>query len=751
MARITEDTLEAINTAPQMLNILQNEFGKDKTGRGFICPSCGNGNGATGDGVTRKQGHKGFNCFACGTARTPLNWLKEYSPRYKGMDWQGVYSDMAEQTGVIIQYEQEPPTKRNPAYKQEAPEPQTIPDDSKQAHFEEYYARCCINRDLAFNYLGTRGISRETIENNKFYIGYDERKKSVVIAASISCYILRATGEYIAGETGRKKRLGTGAKADTWNFKALENTPKDKPIFVVEGAIDALSIIEVGGHAIALQSTAFINKFMSHIDDKNRPQNTFILALDNDKAGKKANEELADRLNEKGLNCFIYSYLSGQYKDPNERLIHDREGLEKEVNRTAEEWTKLALYNQSNAGFLDDILGGYKEPKSKYPTGFSNLDKHLDGGLYAGVYFIGAISSLGKTTFILQMADSIAKAGNHVLYFSLEMSRSELIAKSLSRLTAGGEKLTTRQILSKYHELRDTQRAAIENAVEEYRDIAGNLFVYAKVGDIGIDDIESHVRIHIEKTNTAPIVFIDYLQIMKPLPNVELKTEKQQTDEAVKRLKLLAEKYNIPIVAISSFNRANYTDPVNMASYKESGAIEYSSDCLIGLQPEYMNYKKGDNGKWETDSERKKRLYESQKLANAAIKQGKPLLVECKILKNRNGIKGNCYFDMYPGQNRYEPIHFSTDAEMDSLLEKRAIQARQESPEVQAANDVFDSNWTKGGKAAKPTPQDLNKKTVKDKQGKSWTGRRKGNYIIMESANGEIMKAAEWIKQNYNE
>ncbi len=59
----------------------------------------------------------------------------------------------------------------------------------------------------------------------------------------------------------------------------------------------------------------------------------------------------------------------------------------------------------------------------------------LDGGLYEGIYICGAISSLGKTTFITQIADQIAADGRDVLIFSLEMARSEIIAKSISRLT----------------------------------------------------------------------------------------------------------------------------------------------------------------------------------------------------------------------------------------------------------------------------------------------------------------------------
>ena len=101
--------------------------------------------------------------------------------------------------------------------------------------------------------------------------------------------------------------------------------------------------------------------------------------------------------------------------------------------------------------------------------------------------------------------------------------------------------------------------------------------------------------------------------------------------------------YSIPIIGISSFNRDNYTAPVNMASFKESGAIEYSSDVLIGLQYEGMDYQEG-----EADKAREKRIRELMKEAVDAGKAGKPQRIQVKILKHRNGSKGDAYLDFYP-------------------------------------------------------------------------------------------------------
>lgn len=103
----------------------------------------------------------------------------------------------------------------------------------------------------------------------------------------------------------------------------------------------------------------------------------------------------------------------------------------------AEQAEREAYLKTSTAHYLQSFIDGIPESVNTpcISTGFSSLDNVLDGGLYEGLYVIGAISSLGKTTLIAQIADQIAQAGTDVLFFSLEMARNELISKSVSRHT----------------------------------------------------------------------------------------------------------------------------------------------------------------------------------------------------------------------------------------------------------------------------------------------------------------------------
>ena len=102
------------------------------------------------------------------------------------------------------------------------------------------------------------------------------------------------------------------------------------------------------------------------------------------------------------------------------------------------------------------------------------------------------------------------------------------------------------------------------------------------MGDIGADQIRETVKRHKAFTNNSPVVLVDYLQLLAPYN--DRATDKQNTDRAVLELKRISRDYKIPVIAISSLNRANYNTPISLEAFKESGGVEYSSDVVIGLQ-----------------------------------------------------------------------------------------------------------------------------------------------------------------------
>lgn len=294
---------------------------------------------------------------------------------------------------------------------------------------------------------------------------------------------------------------------------------------------------------------------------------------------------------------------------------------------------------------------GRLEPIS---TGFPALDELLDGGLYPeALYSIGAISSLGKTTFCLQIADYIAASGRDVLYIALEQSAAELRAKTLSRMTDEIEhergRLSVTQIMNakkragwkgnnpKYV---TTQERAYRAAIERYKTGAGkHMRIIEGVGNITVSRIRGDVEKNIRYRGVAPVVVVDYTQILAPA--ADKLTDKQNVDRNIVDLKRLARDKHIPVIAICSFNRDAYAAPVDKASFKESGGIEYSADALIGIHPKGMKQKKGDN-----------EVAANKETVNACIDSNIREL-EAVILKNRNGSTGTINFEYFTVCNRY--------------------------------------------------------------------------------------------------
>lgn len=501
------------------------------------------------------------------------------------------------------------------------------------------YFNKCHSQIVNNTYLQDRGISKETID--RFNIGYDKNYngwEAIIIPTSSNSFIARNTDKQ--AESNDRYRKSTG-EYKLFNSDILQG---DEPVFIVEGEIDALSLIEAGGNAMALggiQNKNVLKKELRRLQ-KVPP---IILYGDNDTIGQNGIAELQKELDSIGILYYLYSV--GEYKDANEMLVKDRsfffseiQNIIRDVKAIIETETKERLekelleYNKNNCGsyidsFLEDIKD--KAKTSAISTGFKELDEVLDGGLYEGLYIIGAMSSSGKTTFVLQIADQIAERGQDVLIFSLEMARYELMAKSFSRNTFLINGITTakttRQITNhdKWNTYNSEEIDVIVKSREKYRTYANHLYITEGMGDINVKSVKETVEKHIRITGNRPVVVIDYLQILAP-NNVKA-TDKQNTDKAMLELKRLSRDCKLPLIGISSFNRDSYNEDASMKSFKESGAIEYSSDVLLGLQPKR-------NGKKTTDIDKEKVRGNEN---DARI----PRELELIILKNRNGRKGD--------------------------------------------------------------------------------------------------------------
>ena len=641
--------------------------------QGFICPNCGNGSGTEGTGInvtrdTKGTDHPRYKCFKCGinedviglymlsagisdmrTAKLEL--LKNF------FSFQGTENNNGMNTARALPVATRPVTNQTPvpayeSFNAEKKEKVKETTNTGAPDYSKYYAQCHA-QVTSTNYFLDRGLTPEVIE--KFNLGYDSQRKNVIIPVTASSYIERAT------DPNAKNRYYKHGQQGLYNIKALDQS--FKPVFIVEGEIDCLSFLSCGAESLALGSTAnkrkFIDLITERVSSKDSKLPAIFLALDNDKAGEETETELESELREIQLanqtRPFFFSRLRKELKreiyadckDANELLIKNPYQF-RELARLTE--SQLYIERGLVTSYETEYISERWKARDIYCTGFNRLDRAIK--ITDGLYIIGAISSLGKTTFTLQIADHIAESGRDVIIFSLEMSRKELIDKSICRMIfsdwiQGKSNLLSEESIN-YQTLNLGQISApnslnisgeklagLETKTSKYfQTIAKRTSIYESVGNVGVTEIAERVNKYVYYSGNKPLVIIDYLQLLAPVdPHF---TDKQNTDKNVLELKRLSRELEIPIIAISSLNRANYNESINMSAFKESGAIEYSSDVLLGLQLAGAG-DKDFNVDMATSQE--------------------PRQIELKILKNRRGKTGDSInFEYYASRQFFREL-----------------------------------------------------------------------------------------------
>lgn len=226
-------------------------------------------------------------------------------------------------------------------------------------------------------------------------------------------------------------------------------------------------------------------------------------------------------------------------------------------------------------------------------TGYSCLDNFTNGWQPTDLTIIGAASSMGKTSFALNVAYNGVQAGHPVAIFSYEMSAPQLLQRLIS-IDSGVS-------------LRELNQGAID---KEQLQLVNNSIARIENLPLNIDDCKrtslNYLVSKIRKyaiNNNAKVVLIDYLQLV----SVEGKkngTREQEVSMVARTLKNIAKELNISIIALSQLNRGvsfRGNPKPTMSDLRESGEIEQAADivCLL-YRPEYYNIPSLEDG---TDSQ----------------------------------------------------------------------------------------------------------------------------------------------------
>ena len=217
------------------------------------------------------------------------------------------------------------------------------------------------------------------------------------------------------------------------------------------------------------------------------------------------------------------------------------------------------------------------------PTGFIDLDYRTAGLQPSDLILIAARPSMGKTAFVLNIAQHIAfKQNQTVAVFSLEMSKEQLV----NRLFSLESKVDSQHIRT--GQLSDQEW---EDLIESAGTIGKSNLIIDDTPGISIAELRSKCRKYKLEHNLS-IIMIDYLQLMTGSGRSD--SRQQEISDISRSLKALARELSVPVIALSQLSRAVEQRPDHrpmLSDLRESGAIEQDADVVMFIyRDDYYNH-----------------------------------------------------------------------------------------------------------------------------------------------------------------
>lgn len=218
------------------------------------------------------------------------------------------------------------------------------------------------------------------------------------------------------------------------------------------------------------------------------------------------------------------------------------------------------------------------------PTPWEDMNDVIAGWTPGHLYVIGARPSIGKTRFGTNVALDAARRGWKVIFFSMEMPKSELVLQMLSSIGGvDGGRIVQRELTSQ-------DRAAMDRAAEEYRRLG--IVVDPRPG-LTLAQMRAKVR-QVRSRHDNVLVVWDYLTLAR---GSDRRADRRvQVDEIAQDAKEMAKTLDVPVIALAQLNRASEHGPSTMPDLKdlrESGGIEAAADIVVLMHRE-KNEQVGD-------------------------------------------------------------------------------------------------------------------------------------------------------------
>jgi len=222
-------------------------------------------------------------------------------------------------------------------------------------------------------------------------------------------------------------------------------------------------------------------------------------------------------------------------------------------------------------------------------TGFLDLDYKTAGMQKSDLILIAARPSMGKTAFVLNLAEHMAVRDNvTTAIFSLEMSKEQLV----KRMMAMNSRVDLQ--LMRSGNLKDDDWA---NLIQGANEIARSNLILDDTPSISVAELRSKCRKYKIEKNLG-VIIIDYLQLMSGGKRIE--SRQQEISEISRSLKALARELDVPVIALSQLSRAVEQRPDKrpmLSDLRESGAIEQDADVVMFIyRDDYYNKDSEEKG-----------------------------------------------------------------------------------------------------------------------------------------------------------
>lgn len=661
------------------------------------CPFCGHGGCFDILPSSAKNKFESFDCRSCGKQGSIIDYycLENNLDANNKSDLSKALNELCKIGGIENKYSKttvatttssseviSPKSEVTKPYENKFEDKRTVYDFTDIA---EKLHQQLLQDQQGMNYFIERGFTEETIKKFKLGynpLGFNDAFKDIsdlhLMGGLAECYtyfiptfddkgkctyILPRLNQNILNQKLQSKELyETDEKGNKRKYPKtmnLRNVPttlfnfdeamKDNVIFITEGWGDALSLQELGSSSLAINSVSNVNKFIKDIQKiKDYQGKYYVIALDNDTAGVDARNKLEEEL--KKLKCKVkHLYPKGEgIKDINDMLVNNTIGLIESIGTvTADiQQEKEEILKKDSCYFhLDSTINKFIMNKNRVipSTGYKCLDDALGGGLYNSLYVVGGITGLGKTSIVLNIIENLAKQNIDVLFISLEMSREELIAKSIARNVR--EVTDIRYKKARYLTQKDIERgnfdtsdSNFQKALLNYKEASKHIFIKEANYNYNTEKIREDIINHKMLKEKPPILVLDYLQVLPCLKDYS--DDKKNIDFNITELKRISREFDIPVLVVSSINREFYKKQIDFNAFKSSGNIEFTADVVVGLQYSFMENIGNMKDNEIID------LYKEEKIKN-------PRSVQTVILKNRNGSIGKSTNFLYEPQYNY--------------------------------------------------------------------------------------------------